>query len=105
LIPSAIARADGLIVIHEPPSPVPGHFPFAPLEVRYHHVDVTIDDQVAVTSIDQEFYNRSSRQLEGTYLFPLPDGAQIDRFSMDVNGQMTEAELLPANPTAPSASA
>src|SRR5688500_3121045 len=94
------ARADGFIIIHPTSSPVPvppGHFPFAPLEVSYHHVTVEINDQVAVTSVDQEFVNPNSMRLEGTYMFPLPPGAHIDKFSMDVNGKMQEAELLPAD--------
>src|SRR5437879_6215348 len=94
------ARADGFIVISQPSTPVPvppGHFSFAPLEVSFHHVSVTITDQVAVTSVDQEFINPNGVQLEGTYLFPLPQGAHIDKFSMDINGKMQEAELLPAD--------
>ncbi|MDB5322743.1 MAG: vault protein inter-alpha-trypsin protein [Phycisphaerales bacterium] len=94
------ARADGFIVINQPSTPVPvpqGHFSFAPLEVSFHHVSVTIKDQVAVTSVDQEFINPNGVQLEGTYLFPLPAGAHIDKFSMDINGKMQEAELLPAD--------
>jgi len=93
----ALARADGFIIIHDPPPPVPGHFTFAPLEVAFHHVTVDINDQVATTSVDQEFYNPNARQLEGTYLFPLPEGSHIDKFSMDVNGTMMDAELLPAD--------
>jgi Ca-activated chloride channel family protein len=96
LIP-LFARADGFIIIHNPPQPVPGHFSFAPLEVTYHHVTVDINDQVATTSVDQEFYNPNPRQLEGTYLFPLPSGSHIDKFAMDVNGTMMEAELLAAD--------
>lgn len=95
-----LARADGFIVVHNPPQPVPvprGHFSFAPLEVVYHRVNVEINDQVAVTSVDQEFYNPNGQRLEGTYLFPLPQGAHIDKFSMDVNGRMQEAELLDAD--------
>ncbi|HSI35239.1 MAG: VIT domain-containing protein [Phycisphaerae bacterium] len=99
LVP-ALVRADGFIVIHPPSQPIAvprGHFSFAPLEVTYHRVDVEVNDQVAVTSVDQEFYNPNHQQLEGTYLFPLPAGAHIDKFSMDVNGTMQEAELLPAD--------
>jgi Ca-activated chloride channel family protein len=92
-----VAGADGLIIVPDHPDVVPGHFSFAPLEVSYHHVSVRITDQVAVTTIDQEFSNPGNRQLEGTYVFPLPAGAVIDRFSMDVNGKMTDAELLPAD--------
>ena len=100
--------ADGFIVIHQPPPdrrPVPPdrrpwpppHFTFAPLEVTFHKVDVRIRDQVAVTSIDQEFYNPNDRELEGTYLFPVPKGAQIDKFTMEIGGKQVEAELLPAD--------
>ena len=102
--------ADGLIIVHEPipwlppgppshrlPPPLPRPYPFAPLEVRFHQVEVRIKDQVAVTRVDQEFYNPNDRQLEGTYLFPIPTGAQIDKFSMDIGGQQVEAELLSAD--------
>ena len=90
------AKADGLIIIHDPPHVVPGHFTFAPLEVTYHRVNVEITDQVAVTRVDQEFRNPNNQRMEGTYIFPLPEGAHIDKFTMDVNGQMMEAELLSA---------
>lgn len=113
-----VARADGLIIVHEPfplphPQPIPPVpwprpprptpllpprvYTFAPLEVTFHQVDVKIRDQIATTSVDQEFHNPNDRQLEGTYIFPVPKGAQIDRFSMDVNGQQVQAELLAAD--------
>ncbi len=104
------ALADGFIIIHDP-LPVPPIYPpirppmppphrtyvFAPLEVSYHHVNVRIKEQVAVTSVDQEFYNSNPRQLEGTYIFPVPKGAQIDKFSMEIGGKEVEAELLAAD--------
>lgn len=97
---SLAAAADGLIVIRDfPPDvrPVPGVSPaWTPLEVRYHHVTAKVTGRVAVTEVDQVFYNPSGSRLEGTYLFPIPKGAQIDTFSMDVNGKMTQAELLDA---------
>jgi Ca-activated chloride channel family protein len=107
--------ADGLIVVRDPdalshpilppPRPRPPHwmpppvrsYVFAPLEVSYHHVKVRIADPIAVTSVDQEFYNPNPRQLEGTYLFPVPPGAQIDKFTMEINGKPVEAELLAAD--------
>ncbi len=104
--PVALCRADGLIIVDEAhwmprhPHP-PQHWPnpprvYAPLEVVYHHVTVKIDGQIATTSVDQEFYNPNNQRLEGTYLFPIPRGAQIDKFTMDIGGKMVEAELLPA---------
>jgi Ca-activated chloride channel homolog len=93
----ALVRADGFIVINRPvPGPVVP-FPFAPLEVSYHHVNVKIDGQIATTSVDEEFYNPNPQQLEGTYLFPIPKNAQLDKFTMEINGKETSAELLDAD--------
>jgi Ca-activated chloride channel family protein len=102
------ARADGLIVVDriigddtprtQPEWPLPPQrHVFAPLEVAFHHVDVKINGQIATTSVDQEFYNPNSQRLEGTYLFPVPKGAQIDKFTMEIGGKQVEAELLPAD--------
>jgi Ca-activated chloride channel family protein len=93
LLTTAFAHADGLIVVENGPA-IPNHFAFAPMEVTFHHVTTDIDDQVAVTSVDEEFYNRSNQRLEGTYIFPLPTGAHIDKFAMDIDGKEVEAELL-----------
>lgn len=89
---STSTLADGLIIIPRPhPLPTP-----YPLEVVYHHVDVRINGNVAETFIDQEFYNPSNINLEGYYIFPIPKGAVINEFSMEINGEMVYAELLDA---------
>src|SRR4051794_32918590 len=89
LLLNQAVQADGLIVISDPPpgTAVRGHFSFAPLEVSYHKVDCDIKDQVAVTSVDQEFYNPNGQRLEGDYIFPIPAGAQINEFTMDIDGK------------------
>ncbi len=99
------ALADGLIVINKeywerrPPPEFPSQpiRPYAPLEITYHHVNVKIDGQIATTSVDQDFYNPNSQRLEGTYMFPIPKGAQIDKFTMEIGGKQVEAELLAAD--------
>src|SRR6516162_4963337 len=91
------SRGDGFIVVERPIYVPPTHFPFAPLEVTSHQVNVKIDGQVAITSIDQEFYNPNDQRLEGFYMFPVPKGAHIDKFSMEIAGKNVEAELLPAD--------
>src|ERR1700722_14682441 len=90
------AKADGLIIVQPGPGGRPAPNAFAPLEINYHHVNVKINDQIATTTVDQEFYNPNPQRLEGTYLFPVPKGSQIDKFTMDIGGQQVEAELLPA---------
>jgi len=59
-------------------------------------VSVKIKNQVAQTTLEQTFYNPSRQRVEGTYMFPVPQGAKIEKFEMEVNGKMTEAELLDA---------
>jgi Ca-activated chloride channel family protein len=98
LIFSAAVFADGFIIVPHPdmrPGVRPVTTPY-PLEVRYHHVETAIDEMGAVTSVDQEFYNPTGRRLEGYYLFPIPEGAVIGKFSMYIDGKETEAELLDA---------
>jgi Ca-activated chloride channel family protein len=95
-----LAFADGFIIVNPPhlpqPPDHPPQFAFAPLEVSYHHVDVKIDGQIATTSVDEDFYNPNAQRLEGTYLFPIPKDAHIDKFSMEIGGQLVDAELLDA---------
>ncbi|MFQ5906475.1 MAG: VIT domain-containing protein, partial [bacterium] len=90
LILSCSAHADG-IIIPVPPAgrPVP-----PPLSIKYHHVNVTIRNQVARTEVDQVFKNNFRRELEGTYIFPIPEGAAINDFTMYVGGEKITARLL-----------
>ena len=107
LMPVLQVQAGGLIICHDirilphpvPPRPIPPrpHPVFAPLELRTQKVDVKIENQVARTTVEQVFYNPNPRRREGTFLFPVPKGASIKDFRMDVNGKLTKAELLPAD--------
>ena len=97
------ARADGLIIIHNPPMPAPQrepwmrpHYAFAPLEVVFHKVDVDIAGQKATTHVEQEFFNPNDAILEGEYIFPIPKGAHLDKFTMKIGDKDMEAELLDA---------
>jgi Ca-activated chloride channel family protein len=55
---------------------------------------VRIQDQVATVRLEEEFYNPNGRACEGTFLFPVPRGAHLDRFALTINGKPMEAELL-----------
>jgi len=97
LLAPALGGSDGLIVVSNPPSTMPGHFGFAPLQVLYHRVNVSVSGPVAVTEVDQEFYNPGGQRLEGTYIFPIPAGAHIDKLSMEVGGRMVDGQMLSAD--------
>ena len=57
-----------------------------PLEIKRQSVDISINDQVATTEVVQVFRNDTSRRLEGTFVFPLPANASVNKFEMEVNG-------------------
>ncbi len=82
--------ADGIII----PDPVPGLEKHPDLAIKYHHVNITIIDQYAKTQVDQVFLNELNRELEGTYIFPLPEDASISRFSMYVDGEELAGKIL-----------
>src|SRR5271163_3414894 len=67
-----------------------------PLAMTAHHVSVNIDEQVAVTHIEQTFHNHTPRQLEATYYLPIPKGASVRKFSMWVDGKEVPGELVEA---------
>ena len=75
---------------------IPEDVKLPPLAMVHHKVVVTIDDQVAITTVDQSFRNHTERNLEATYLFPVPKGATVDKFTMWVDGKEQGGELLDA---------
>jgi len=64
------------------------------ITLRQQHGDVSIVDGVSKTTITQTFHNNQHRQLEGTYLFPIPEGASISNFSMMIGGVEVKGEIL-----------
>ncbi|MDZ7344921.1 MAG: VIT and VWA domain-containing protein [candidate division KSB1 bacterium] len=68
----------------------------ANLELRQHRVTAEIQEQVAVVTVEHEFYNPGAVTVEGTFLFPLPAHAQVSRFSMHADGKEMAGELLAA---------
>jgi Ca-activated chloride channel family protein len=85
---STALHAHGLLIPEEKTLP--------PLAMLNHKVSITIDDQVAVTQVEQTFRNHTDRPLEATYLFPVPKGANVNRFTMSVNGTEVKGELVEA---------
>lgn len=108
VLPGSAASADGIIVPQPPicdpcppppclpPHPCPTPRPMAQLAIRYHRVNVTIDDQVAVTHVDQVFYNPNAYEVEGVYLFPVPVGAAISAFTLWMDGEAVQGRVLDA---------
>lgn len=86
------AAAQGIIL------PPPGVFTDPSwLRIDYHRVNVTIANQIATTHVDMQFTNEGEALAEGTFVFPLPEGAAVDQLTMHVDGVAIEARILPAD--------
>ncbi|MFN0136694.1 MAG: VIT domain-containing protein [Phycisphaerae bacterium] len=96
LLVCVTALGQGLIVTPEPirDPRFRGGITTLPLEVRYLRVNADIVDGVAHTTVSQSFVNPLNRVIEGTFVFPLPDGAAVGDFSMTMAGQTLTGEVL-----------
>jgi Ca-activated chloride channel family protein len=83
------AHANGLLIPEEKSVP--------PLAMVHHHVTIAMEDQVAVTRVEQSFRNHTDRQLEATYVFPVPKGASVNQFTMWVAGKEVKGEMVEAD--------
>ncbi len=64
--------------------------PIYNLSVTASRGSVHIENQIAVTSVDEEFYNDNAMILEGYYVFQLPEGARVDGLWLWIDGKRTE---------------
>lgn len=80
------ARAIGLLVPTDPGVP--------PLSLVNHRVDVKVKERGATTHVDMTFSNPTGRQLEATFLFPVPKGATIDELALWMNGKREVGKVM-----------
>lgn len=64
------------------------------LELKSHHVEVSIEDSFATTAIEQEFRNPHNYELEALYTFPVPKDAVVGEFIHWIDGQPVIAEAV-----------
>lgn len=88
----SLAFSQGRIFIPEPPARLRLQ------TVHLQRVDATVElkNGVGTVTLDQVFRNSSPFRLEGEYLFPLPEMAQIYDFELYMNGKKTPGEVLDA---------
>ncbi len=84
---AAAAQGQGIILPHPcvrpiPRCPPPPQVPQQPLTVKTITISTKINDQVAITHVEQIFENDTPFVLEGVYFFPLPDNVSITEFAM-----------------------
>jgi Ca-activated chloride channel family protein len=89
LVWAGIAQARGLLIPEDKSVP--------PLAMLNHKVSIAIEDQVAITTVDQSFRNHTDRPLQVQYVFPLPKGASLDMLTMQVDGKDVKGEVVEAD--------
>lgn len=58
-------------------------------------VDINVTGIVARTKVTQNFKNASEHWVNGTYVFPLPEGAAVDHLLMTVGDRKIEGQIKP----------
>ncbi len=67
----------------------------APIQIRSHQVNVTLNNGFAQTEVLQTFFNPNGVDLEAVYAFPVPQSASLSEITIN-NGERTlQGEVLP----------
>jgi len=73
---------------------IPGDSSVPPLAIKHQRVNISIKDGTATVALEQVFQNSVNRDLEATYIFPLPENASIADFAMYIGGKRMSGELV-----------
>ena len=66
-----------------------------PLKLAGVDVDVQIVGHLAQTRMTMTFYNPNSRRFAGDLYFPLPEGATVSGYALDIEGRMVDGVVVP----------
>lgn len=64
------------------------------MQVQALAVEVAIAGLIARTTLRMTFFNPHERDLEGELTFPLPEGAALSSYALDIGGELVEAALV-----------
>ncbi|WP_395718669.1 VIT and VWA domain-containing protein [Prosthecobacter sp.] len=71
--------------------------PDQPIQIRDHHLEVTLNNGFARSEVTQTFFNPNDKDLEAVYRFPLPKSASLSEVTMllgerEIHGEVVEKE-------------
>ncbi len=64
------------------------------LELRSVDVDVKTAGDMAVTEVTHVFHNSADERREGTFRFPVPEGAMLIGLALEIDGKLVEGEIV-----------
>src|SRR5262245_15223138 len=104
LLSAGTAFGQGVLIVVNPPHPVPLPRPIPtprsqpPMSYKIKELDyqAKITDQVAQVAVTESFVNTGRRQIEVSFVFPVPYDGAIDRMTFMIDGKEYDAKLLDA---------
>jgi len=87
---AAELQGQGIIIPDRPRR----HIRIQDFDLKSQHVTVEIDNQTAVTTVEQVFYNPNRFVMEAEYIFILPENAVATGLSLWMDGKKVKGELL-----------
>jgi hypothetical protein len=68
----------------------------AKTRLALEHLAISADTSgdVAETTVEHVFRNATDERLEGTFRFPLPEGAMITGLALEIDGKLVDGELV-----------
>src|SRR5436305_2086228 len=67
----------------------------APIQIRSHQVNVTLNNGFAQTEVLQTFLNPNPQDLEAVYAFPVPKSASLSEVTIMTGEKTLNGEVLP----------
>ncbi|MFA5793739.1 MAG: VIT and VWA domain-containing protein [Candidatus Brocadiia bacterium] len=92
LIPAQTVNACGVIDIDR--RILPPNTQVTNISVKNTTLDIKIEEQVAIVTVDEIFHNSNNHQLEGTFILPILPETTVQNLALWINGKETKGELL-----------
>jgi len=65
-----------------------------PVEVDSVNIHVSVSGLTARIQVEEVFRNNTNRNLEGTFMFPVPKGSAVSHFTMSMDGEIAIAPTI-----------
>ena len=95
LLTGLLALASGFAPVFAGGTLTPVGSPHAPIQIRSHQVNVTINNGFAQTEVLQTFFNPNPTDLEALYAFPVPKSSSLSEVTITSGEKTLNGEVLP----------
>ncbi len=65
-----------------------------PLKIDRYHINIAVNNQLTTTKINQVFINPNNFEVDGIYIFPVPDDAALSNFALSIDEEPVTGQLL-----------